>query len=94
MDAVASGVKLEDIKTADLPAPLRDLPLVEREQKGAEQAVKRAELQEKIGQLGKDRADYLRTQAPKADNGLDDALKAGIQKAVAAQGLELPSSSP
>lgn len=94
VDAIESGTELEEIAVEDLPQPLQTLSLNEQREYLADKSQERAELKKEITRLGAARQDYISTQAPAADSdGLDAALKAGLQKAVEANGLKLGSSA-
>lgn len=98
IDALESGTDLDDIAEKDLPEPLRKLNTAEQYRYLAEKKEKRANLKDEISRLGQARQDYISAQAPASESkSLDSALKAGLQKAIQAQGLQLatkPSSNP
>ena len=93
VDAVAAGRKLEEMEADALPEPLRGMSPEEQRAVVQQAAAKRQELKEKIGALGRDRSDYLRAQVADDDKALDTALKKGLQKAVEAQGIKLPTAA-
>lgn len=80
VDADKEGkVKVEEMKADELPAEMRAMSPAERKRYVAEKSRKRAEIQKRIQQLGRERRDWLDKQAPAAGN---DTLEAAIIQAV------------
>jgi hypothetical protein len=83
VDAVNSGAALEDIEVKDLPAPMQDMNDEERETYVSEQAKKREVLQAQIGELGKQRRDFIEKEraesAQSGEESLDDVMQRGLR---------------
>lgn len=90
IDALEAGTELEEIAEQDLPKSLQTLTTTEQHQYLAEKKQQRKVLKEEISRLGSARQDYIKAKAPATESvSLDSVLKAGLQKAIAAQGLKL-----
>lgn len=94
LDALDSGVALEDIPSEALPKPLQALDSEEQLQFLSEQKAERQRLQEEISELGQARQKYLEANRDAKPGEADDttleaALKAGLQKAIQGQGITL-----
>lgn len=94
VDALESGTELEDIPKQDLPESLQALSAAEQREFLTKKKQQRSELKAEITRLGEARKDYISAQAPASDSdGLDAVLKAGLQKAVEANGLKLGNNT-
>ena len=83
VDAVnQKNVKLEDVKEADLPEPMRKMTPEQRKAYVEEQAKQRADLQKQINSLNADREKFIadkRKEAGKADT-LDAAMLGAVDE--------------
>ena len=82
VDAVGSGVALEEIETDNLPEPMKSMDDGEREEFVKVQAEKREELQAQIKELGKGRRVFIENERQKraadAPKGLDEVIQDGL----------------
>jgi len=87
--AVESGKELAAIPAAELPAELQALPPAEREAFVREKAERRAQLQQKIGELAAARSEYIaeQTREGTAATGLDAAILDGLREVAATKGF-------
>jgi len=94
VDALRSDkVKLEELKEDQLPENMRKMSAEERKQFIAEQASRRAELQEKIKELNDERKKFVAEARKKAaesgENTLDAAIIECVRTQAAEQGFEI-----
>jgi hypothetical protein len=75
IDAVKTGkLKLDDLKTDELPAELRPLSPTERKAKIEEASRRRDEIRARVNKLSAEREKFLLSKRPKADETLQSAL--------------------
>ncbi len=78
VDAVAqSRVKVEELKAADLPEPMRDMDLIERRQFVETQRTVRAKIQKRISEVNGEREKFVKESRQQKSGGkvaLDDAM--------------------
>ncbi len=81
-------VDLDELKKKDqLPAGFADKPVEEIEAEVKKQAEKRTEIQNRIQELGKERAKWLADQASKGEK-TEDTLEAAILKSIRQQAMD------
>jgi hypothetical protein len=90
VSAVAAGMKLEDVATADLPPEMRDMEPAEREEYVEKKAAERAELQTRIQSVGQERRQYIEAHSERAGDALDTAMLDGVHQAAERKGFEFP----
>lgn len=92
LDALESGVKLDDMEDDALPEPIRDLSEAERKDFIDELAQKREMVSAEIADLGRQRSRYIAEEKAKlADNneaGLDEAILTGVRELAEKKGFE------
>ena len=92
VDAVESGVKLEEVDATTLPAPMREMNKAERRDYVQKKADQRQLLRAKIHQLGAERATHIATErARSADSdssGFSAAMKQGLRAIAGQKGLK------
>ncbi len=92
VDAVArKEKKLEDLKDAELPAPMQALPPAERADYLAKKSEERAVIQRQIAEISAERERFLKDARAKSANGktaLDDAIVAAIREQARQQGFK------
>lgn len=83
VDAVKSGQSLDDLDVKDLPAPMQEMSVDERETFVEEQSKKREALQAQIGKLDAERRDFIdkeRAEMKQADEeSLDVVMQRGLR---------------
>jgi hypothetical protein len=81
VDAVKTGkLKLDDIKTDDLPADLRPLSPSDRKARIEEAARKRDEIRARVNKLSAEREQFLLSKRPKVDT--DETLQSALIDAI------------
>ena len=97
VEDVASGrTDLSTVAPEKLPEPMRTMPAVEKQKLVKETAKKRAELQEKIGEVTKKRSAYIREEMEKrggAKDSLDDKLIGTLRSQATQKGLNYSGES-
>lgn len=92
LDALESGVELEDLEASDLPEPMKSLNESERKEYVSELAEKREAVASEIAELGRQRSDYIaeeRAKLAKSDEaGLDEAILQGVRELAEKKGFE------
>ncbi len=92
LDALESGVQLEDIDVADLPEPMKSLDEEQRREYVAGLAAKRDVVSTEIEALGKKRQLYIADERARlaADDaaGLDEAILNGVRELAQRKGFE------
>jgi len=92
LDALESGVELEEIVVEDLPEPLQTLDKEERANYVSELSDKRKSVTAEIAELGKQRQVYIAEerarQSENAESGLDDAILNGVRELAERKGFE------
>lgn len=92
LDALESGVELEEIVVEDLPEPLQTLDKEERASYVSELSDKRKSVTAEIAELGKQRQVYIAKerarQSEDAESGLDDAILNGVRELAERKGFE------
>jgi hypothetical protein len=90
VDAVkADRAKVADLKDEELPDELKNIPAEKRESYVAEKAKERAQIQEQIKRLSKERDTYIAAERAKAVQSGANTLDAGLIKAVRSQAQKL-----
>ena len=83
VDAVEAGVKLKEVDTKTLPAPMRDMNEEERTAYVQDKAEQRKSLRAQIQQLGSARADHIAAErartAPSKTTGFSAAMQQGLR---------------
>jgi len=91
VDAVESGVVLEEIETESLPEPMKTMTAAEREEFVSVQAEKREMLQAQIQELGKNRRAFIENERQKraadAPKGLDEVIQEGLKSLAEEKGF-------
>ncbi len=88
-DVCAGRVKLADIPVAELPVEMQKMSAVEREKDVEEKARARAELQQKIQELGAKRADFIRDQIKELNgDAFDRKVIECLERQAAKKGIE------
>ncbi len=86
VDAVVNEVvKLDEVKEADLPEPMRAMSKTEREHYLQEHSEKRTEIQAKIKELSRQREDYVAQERRRLAESGDDTLGDAVVKSVRQQ---------
>jgi len=91
LDALESGVELEEMDVADLPEPMKSLNENERKEYVGELAAKRESVTAEIEALGKKRQVYITEERAKLasdDEGLDEAILKGVRELAEKKGFE------
>jgi len=91
LDALESGVELEEMDVADLPEPLKALNEDERKEYVGELAAKRESVTAEIEALGKKRQVFIteeRAKLASVDEGLDEAILKGVRELAEKKGFE------
>lgn len=98
VDDISSGrVKLEKIERDKLPAPLQSMAPAAQKAVVEETAKKRLELEQEIGALSRQRADYLSTEVVKtggAKDSLDQQIYGVVREQAAKKGLYYEAATP
>jgi Mg-chelatase subunit ChlD len=91
-DIENGSVKLESVKTEDLPSELQKLSAEERAKEIAKRLAERAEIRKQILALSKQRTEYIAAQQKKrnggAQNGFDVAVSAALREQLAKKGIK------
>jgi hypothetical protein len=92
LDALESGVALEEMEVEDLPEPMQSLDESERKTYVAELSKKRESVTREIAELGKQRQTYISEERARlsADYtpGLDEAILHGVRELAERKGFE------
>jgi hypothetical protein len=94
VDALKSGVELEQVEEQDLPEPLQAMAPQERLAHVQQQGEKRKKLQQEIAELGRQRRDHIAHQREQMKDatatapGLDEVIQQGLRKVAEAKGFE------
>lgn len=92
LDALDSGVELEEMDVADLPEPMQSLNEEERKVFVGELSDKRESVTAEIAELGKQRQNYITEERARlsadAESGLDDAILNGVRELAERKGFE------
>ena len=91
VDALKSGLRLEQVKEEDLSAEMQAMAAGERREFVQQQSEERAQLKREIAELADQRRDHIaEQQAGKNDSepGLDAAIQAGLRKVAEAKGFD------
>jgi hypothetical protein len=87
VDALGSGaVKLDEVKPAALPEPMRSMDRKEQEKFIAEKAEERKKIQEEITSLSRSRDDYVAAEQAKAAKPAAPTVSEALTSAVQAEG--------
>lgn len=90
VDALKDGkVKLEDVKEADLPQELKGLTLEQRKAKVEDLRTRRGEIQARIAELNKQRADFVAQKLKDAGQDAGNSLQAALVQSIRAQASKL-----
>ena len=96
VDAVKSGVALDEVEAEALPEPMRAMAPEERAEYVAEKDSKRQQLREEIAELDRERRAYIASaQAERQDgdeSGLDQAIREAVRKAAQEKGFSFDKS--
>jgi Mg-chelatase subunit ChlD len=91
LQSIENGsVKLEDVKTDDLPDDLKKLSPAERQKEVARRLEERKKIREEIVTLSKQRDDYIAAERKKqggAQNGFDTAVASALKDQMARKGI-------
>lgn len=92
LDALESGVELEEMDVADLPEPMRSLDADERKEYVGELTEKRESVSTEIEELGKQRQVFIAEErarlARDGEAGLDEAILKGVRELAEKKGFE------
>jgi len=92
LDALDSGVELEEMDVADLPEPMKSLNEEERQEYVGELAARRESVTGRIAELGKKRQVFIAQErarmATDEDEGLDQAILKGVRELAERKGFE------
>jgi Mg-chelatase subunit ChlD len=84
-------IKLESVKTEDLPSELQKLSAEERKTEIEKQLAQRSEIRKQIIDLSKQRTEYIAAERKKrtggAQNGFDVAVSAALREQLATKGI-------
>ena len=84
-------IKLESVKTEDLPSELQKLSVDERKKEVDKQLAERSEIRKQIIELSKQRIEYIAAEGKKhtggAQNGFDVAVSAALREQLAKKGI-------
>jgi hypothetical protein len=98
VDALESGIAVEEMEPEDLPEELKDLNVEERKEYVATLAKKRESISAEIEALGAKRQVYIAEErAKRTENeaaGLDEAILGGIRNLAREKGFQFESSQP
>jgi Mg-chelatase subunit ChlD len=90
-DIENGSVKLESVKTEDLPSELQKLSVDERKKEIEKRLAERREIRKQILALSKQRTDYIAAQQKSrkgdAQNGFDVAVSAALREQLAKKGI-------
>lgn len=93
LDALESGLSLEEMDAADLPEPMQSLNEEERETYVGELSDKRESVTAEIAELGKQRQAFITKErarrAADTESGLDAAILNGVRELAERKGFEL-----
>ena len=91
MQSIENGsVKLDGVKSDDLPDDLKKLPPAERQQEVARRLAERQKIRDEITSLSKQRDEYITAERKKqtgGQNGFDAAVAAALKDQMARKGL-------
>ena len=89
VDALTSGVALQEIPEEELPEPMQAMEDDEREAYVQQQAEKREDLKAQIGKLDRQRRSYIAEQRKNsgAEEGLDQAIQSGLRQVAETKGF-------
>lgn len=83
VDAVKSGKALDDVAEADLPEPLREMSVAERESFVTQKSAERQALKSRIAELDGERRDYIKQErearSPSEDAALDEVMQESLR---------------
>ena len=90
-DIENGSIKLESVKTEDLPSELQKLSSEERTKDIAKRLAARSEIRKEILALSKQRTDYIAAEQKKrsggVQNGFDVAVSAALRQQLAKKGI-------
>jgi hypothetical protein len=91
VDAVAGGLRLDEVEVDALPEEMQVMAPAEREAFLQAKAEERAEIQAEIGAVAEDRRAYIEAKRVESSEatGLDDAIRAGIRSAAESKGFAI-----
>ena len=91
-DIENGSIKLESVKTEDLPSELQKLSVEERTKEIQKRLAERSEIRKQILALSKQRTDYISAEQKKrkggAQNGFDVAVSAALREQLAKKGIK------
>jgi len=91
-DIENGSIKLESVKTEDLPSELQKLSVEERTKEIQKRLAERAEIRKQILALSKQRTEYISVEQKKrkggAQNGFDVAISAALREQLAKKGIK------
>jgi len=91
-DIENGSIKLESVKTEDLPSELQKLSVEERTKEIQKRLAERAEIRKQILALSKQRTEYISVEQKKrkggAQNGFDVAVSAALREQLAKKGIK------
>ena len=92
LDALESGVKLDELEVENLPEPIKSLDETKRKEYVSELAAKRDAVSAEIEKLGKQRQQFIAQERSKLasddDRGLDEAILQGVRELAEKKGFE------
>ena len=80
VDAVKSGQSLDDLDESDLPEPMQEMTVDEREVFVEEKAKKREALKAQIGKLDAERRDFIKNERAETQKSDEESLDAVMQR--------------
>ena len=90
-DIENGSIKLESVKTEDLPSGLQKLSVEERTKEIQKRLAERSEIRKQILALSKQRTEYIAAEQKKrkggAQNGFDVAVSAALREQLAKKGI-------
>ena len=90
-DIENGSIKLESVKTEDLPSELQKLSVEERTKEIEKRLAERSEIRKQILTLSKERTDYIAAEQKKrkgsGQNGFDVAVSAALREQLAKKGI-------
>ena len=91
LQSIENGsVKLDSVKSDDLPDDLKKLPPAERQQEVARRLAERQKIRDEITSLSRQRDEYITAERKKqtgGQNGFDAAVAAALKDQMARKGL-------
>ena len=91
-DIENGSIKLESVKTEDLPSELQKLSVAERAIEIEKRLAERSEIRKQIMELSKQRTEYIAAERKKrtggSQNGFDVAVSAALREQLAKKGIK------